>query len=73
MGIEEIQSHCGRRVSVWEDGKLIAEGLLSAANVVSAPVPPTDGEGWRMEQVLVLEIDGETHRVSLDARVAPKS
>lgn len=73
MDIEEVQSHCGRRVSVWEEGRLIAEGLLSAANVVSVPVPQADGEGWRMEQVLVLEIDGEVHRVSLDAWVAPKT
>lgn len=73
MGIDEIQSHCGRRVSVWDEGRLIAEGLLGAANVVSAPVPPTNGEGWRLEQGLVLEIDGEAHRVSLDAWVAPKT
>ena len=73
MGIEEIQAHCGRRVSVWEEGQLIAEGLLSAATVASAPVPPTDGDGWRLEQALSLEIDGETHRVSLGAWVAPKS
>jgi len=73
MSIEEIQSYCGRRVSVWEEGQLMAEGLLSGVDVVSVSVPPTDGEGWRLEQVLVLEIDGENHRVSLGAWVAPKS
>lgn len=45
MRIEEIQTYCGRQVSVWEDGQLVAEGVLSAVDLVSAPEPPTDGEG----------------------------
>ncbi|MBP2384243.1 hypothetical protein [Brachybacterium sacelli] len=73
MSIEEIQALCGGRVSVWDGDELVAEGLLGGVDVVSAPEPPTDGEGWRVEQSLVLEVDGEAHRVRFEVKVVPQT
>ena len=72
MNLEEIQSLCGRQVRVWEGDQLVAEGLLGGVDVASEPEPPTDGEGWRLEQVLVLGVDGEAYRVSFSVKVVPK-
>ena len=73
MSLEEFESYCGRQVSVLEDGKLVAEGLLERVEVVSVPEPPADGEGWRLEQVLVLVVDGKTYRVRFGAKVTTQS
>lgn len=72
MRIEDIQAFCGQQVSVWQGGRLVAEGLLDSVDVISAPEPQADGEGWRLEQVLVLVVDDEAHRVDFGVSVVPR-
>lgn len=69
MRIELIRAYRGRQVSVRENGRFVAEGLLNDVDLVSVSVPPNDGEGWRTEQALVLVVDGDTHRVTFGANV----
>lgn len=71
--LEEIESCCGRQVRVREGGKLVAGGHLGQVNLASVPAPPQDGEGWRLEQVLVLVVDGEPCRVRFGATVTVQS
>lgn len=69
MRIELIWAYRGRQVIVRENGRFVAEGLLNEVDLVSVPVPPNDGEGWRTEQALVLVVNGEAHRVTFGANV----
>lgn len=70
MSLEEISSCCGRQVSVFEDERSIVTGLLERVALVSAPKAPTNGEGWRVVQLLVLVVDGKPYRVHFGAKVA---
>lgn len=73
MSLEEVESCCGRPVSVIEHGKLVAQGLLERADVVSIPEPLNNGEGWRVAQVLVLIVDARSYRVRFGANVTVQS
>jgi len=72
MSLEEVACCCGWRVSVIEHGKLVAQGLLGCVDGVSVPEPPTNGEGWRGAQVLVLVVDAKSYRVRFGAKVTAR-